>query len=57
MRSVGLLTYIQWKTKTVKMYKRLQKKSFKVVGEPIEIFSDEDTACLSVVEKYLDGLG
>ena len=27
------------------------------MGEPIEIFSDEDTAFLSVVKKYLDGLG
>ena len=33
------------------------KATFKVVGEPIEIFSDEDTTFLSVVEKYLDGLG
>ena len=33
------------------------KASFKVMGEPIEIFSDEDTAFLSVVKKYLDGLG
>ena len=27
------------------------------MGEPIEILSDEDTAFLSVVKKYLDGLG
>ena len=33
------------------------KASFKVMGEPIEIFSDEDTAFLSVVKTYLDGLG
>ena len=33
------------------------KEAFKVMGEPIEIFSDEDTAFLSVVKKYLDGLG
>ena len=33
------------------------KVAFKVMGEPIEIFSDEDTAFLSVVKKYLDGLG
>ena len=33
------------------------KATFKVMGEPIEIFSDEDTAFLSVVKKYLDGLG
>ena len=31
------------------------KATFKVMGEPIEIFSDEDTAFLSVVKKYLDG--
>ena len=36
---------------------RALKASFKVMGEPIEIFSDEDTAFLSVVKKYLDGLG
>ena len=33
------------------------KEAFKVMGEPIEIFSDEDTAFLSVVKKHLDGLG
>ena len=33
------------------------KEAFKVMGEPMEIFSDEDTAFLSVVKKYLDGLG
>ena len=33
------------------------KEAFKVMGEPIEIFSDEDTAFLSVVKKYLGGLG
>ena len=33
------------------------KEAFKVMGEPIEIFSDEDTAFLSVVKRYLDGLG
>ena len=33
------------------------KEAFKVMGEPIEIFSDEETAFLSVVKKYLDGLG
>ena len=33
------------------------KEAFKVMGEPIEIFSDEDTAFLSVVKKYLDGWG
>ena len=33
------------------------KATFKLMGEPIEIFSDEDTAFLSVVKKYLDGLG
>ena len=33
------------------------KEAFKVMGEPKEIFSDEDTAFLSVVKKYLDGLG
>ena len=33
------------------------KEAFNVMGEPIEIFSDEDTAFLSVVKKYLDGLG
>ena len=33
------------------------KATFRVMGEPIEIFSDEDTAFLSVVKKYLDGLG
>ena len=33
------------------------KEAFKAMGEPIEIFSDEDTAFLSVVKKYLDGLG
>ena len=33
------------------------KEAFKVMGEPIEIFSDEDTAFLSVVKKYLDGSG
>ena len=33
------------------------KATFKVMEEPIEIFSDEDTAFLSVVKKYLDGLG
>ena len=27
------------------------------MGEPKEIFSDEDTALLSVIKKYLDGLG
>ena len=27
------------------------KATFKVMGEPIEIFSDEDTAFLSVVKK------
>ena len=27
------------------------KEAFKVMGEPIEIFSDEDTAFLSVVKK------
>ena len=36
---------------------RAVKATCKVMGEPIEIFSDEDTACLSVVKKYLDGLG
>ena len=36
---------------------RALKATFKVMGEPIEIFSDEDTAFLSVVKKYLDGLG
>ena len=36
---------------------RALKASFKVMGEPTEIFSDEDTAFLSVVKKYLDGLG
>ena len=36
---------------------RALKAAFKVMGEPIEIFSDEDTAFLSVVKKYLDGLG
>ena len=34
---------------------RALKATFKVMGEPIEIFSDEDTAFLSVVKKYLDG--
>ena len=29
------------------------KATFKVMWEPIEIFSDEDTAVLSVVKKYL----
>ena len=33
------------------------KEAFKVMGEPIEKFSDEDTAFLSVVKKHLDGLG
>ena len=33
------------------------KATFKVMGEPMEIFSDEDTTCLSVVQKHLDGLG
>ena len=33
------------------------KQAFKVMGEPIEIFSVEDTAFRSVVKKYLDGLG
>ena len=33
------------------------KEAFKVMGEHIEIFSDEDTAFLSVAKKYLDGLG
>ena len=33
------------------------KEAFKVMGEPIEIFSDEDTAVLSVVTKYVDGSG
>ena len=33
------------------------KEAFKVMGEPIEIFSDEDTAFLTIVKKYLDGLG
>ena len=32
------------------------KEALKKMGEPIEIFSDEDTAFLSVVKKYLDGL-
>ena len=36
---------------------RALKATFKVMGEPMEIFSDEDTAFLSVVKKYLDGLG
>ena len=27
------------------------KEAFKVMGEPIEIFSDEDTAFLSVVKN------
>ena len=36
---------------------RALKATCKVMGEPIEIFSDEDTAFLSVVKKYLDGLG
>ena len=29
------------------------KEAFKVMGEPIEIFSDEDTAFLSVAKWYL----
>ena len=33
------------------------KATFKVMGEPIEIFSDEDTAFWSVVKKHVDGLG
>ena len=33
------------------------KEAFKIMGEPIDIFSDEDTAFLSVAKKYLDGLG
>ena len=36
---------------------RALKATFTVMGEPIEIFSDEDTALLSVVKKHLDGLG
>ena len=36
---------------------RALQATFKVLGEPIEIFSDEDTASLSVVKKNLDGLG
>ena len=36
---------------------RALKASFKAMGEPTEIFSDEDAAFLSVVKKYLDGLG
>ena len=38
----SMLTFIQWRTKTVKMYWKLQRKH---------------TAFLSVVKKYLDGLG
>ena len=30
---------------------RALKATLKVMGEPREIFSDEDTACLSVVKK------
>ena len=33
------------------------KATFKVMGEPIELFSEDDAAFLSVVKKYLDGLG
>ena len=33
------------------------RATFKVMGEPIEIFSDEEPALLGVVKKYLDGLG
>ena len=32
------------------------KKSFKIMGEPIEIFSDDDGAFQAVVKQYLDSL-
>ncbi len=31
--------------------------TFKIMGEPIEIYSDEETAFLAGVKKYWDGLG
>ena len=33
------------------------KESFKIMGEPIEIYSDDDGAFYSDVKKYLDSLG
>ena len=33
------------------------KEAFKIIGEPIEIYSDEEAAFLAKVKKYLDGLG
>ena len=33
------------------------KEAFKIMGEPIEIYSDEESAFLAGVKKYLDGLG
>ena len=32
------------------------KEAFKIMGEPIQIYSDEETAFLAGVKKYLDGL-
>ena len=33
------------------------KEAFKVMGEPVEIFSDDDGAFKAEVKKYLDDLG
>ena len=33
------------------------KQSFKIMGEPVEIYSDDDGAFQSVVKEYLDSLG
>ena len=52
-----MLTFSQWKTKNSEDVLKAFKEAFKVMGEPIDIFSDEDTAFLSVAIKYLDGLG
>ena len=46
-------------TVILKKYKKymLLKEAFKVMGEPVEIFSDDDGAFKAEVKKYLDDLG
>ena len=57
MLLVGMLTFHPMENKNSEDVLKALKEAFKVMGEPIEIFSDEYTAFLSVVENYLDGLG
>ena len=44
------------KSKNNKDILKVLKITFKIMGKSIEIFSDEDTAFLSIIKKYLDGL-